>query len=159
MKIDLKVAIELLKEPVRFEHVGREKEFEDTVLENIEEICECLGLPAIESIHRQKQIRIDGFQVIIDIAVRHIDQTATIFEVKKYNNREPATGTYQQMQAIGQLMLYQNVFEAVTGGKPRLVLIDNKIFYRTALSFNGNNLPIALVELQNNRLFVPYRPW
>lgn len=150
---------ELLQEDVRYELIGKEKEFEDNVKLHLVDICECLGLPEIESVHQQKQIRTEGMQIILDLVVRHVDQTATIFEVKKYNNNEPHTGTNNQMQAVGQLLLYQNLFELKTGGKPRLVLIDNKIFYRTVMAFMGNNLPITLVELQKDRLFIPYKAW
>jgi len=151
--------LSLLKEPIRWEFDGSEKEFEDNVAEHIEEICLHLDLPAIESIYRQRQIRMNGFQVIMDIVVRHLDQTATIFEVKKANSKHPSTGTFNQMQGIGQLLLYQNAFEMVTGGKPRLVLIDNKIYERTLWSFVNNELPITLVDFQKDRLFVPYRAW
>lgn len=151
--------IEHLKAPVKFEHVGSERDFEETVMEHIKEICEFLSLPEIQSVHRQEQLRFEGIQIIFDIVVRHVDKTATIFEVKKYSNKDPHTGTSNQMSAIGQTLLYQNLFEARTGGKPRLVIIDNKIYYRTYLAFLGNNLPIALVEFQKDRVFIPYKPF
>ncbi|MEK4425883.1 hypothetical protein [Solibacillus sp. FSL K6-1523] len=151
--------IDLLKEPVRWEFDGSEKEFENNVVMHIEEICQFLNLPKIESVHRQRQIKLDDFQVIFDIVVKHIDSTATIFEVKKANNKHPSTGTFNQMQGVGQLLLYQNVFELVTGGKPRLVLIDNKIYERTIWAFVNNKLPITLVDFQKDRIFIPYRAW
>lgn len=151
--------IKYLREPMKWEFIGDEKAFESNILEHIEEINNCLGLPKIKSIHRQRQIRLMGVQVKMDIVLRHIDQTATILEVKKVNNKNPHTGTNNQMQAIGQLLLYQNMFEAKTGGKPRLVLIDNKIYERTLWAFAGNNLPITLVEFQKDRIFIPYKTW
>ena len=151
--------IKHLREPMRWQFMGNEKEFESNILEHIEEINEFLGLPEISSIHRQRQIRVMGVQVKMDIVLRHIDQTATIIEVKKVNNKNSHTGTNNQMQAIGQLLLYQNLFKAKTGGKPRLVLIDNKIYERTMLAFLGNNLPITLVDFQKDRIFIPYRAW
>lgn len=151
--------IECLKEPMVWEHKGTEKEFEDNVIEHIEEICQFLKLPKIESVHRQRQIRLDGIQIIMDIVIRHTDKTATIFEVKKTNNKHPSTGTFNQMQGIGQLLLYQNIFEARTGGKPRLVLIDNKIYERTLWAFIDNSLPITLVDFQKDRVFIPYKAW
>lgn len=152
-----KTTEEVLKEPIEWQFQGSEKEFEDNVVEHIEEICSLLDLPPIDSVHRQRQIRMADFQVIMDIVIRHTDETATIFEVKKANSKHPATGTFNQMQGIGQLLLYQNVFEARTGGKPRLVLIDNKIYERTVLSFKNNQLPITLVDFQKDRIFIPYR--
>lgn len=154
-----KTTLDYLRESMKYEFMGTEKDFEENVILHLEQICECLELPKIESIHRQKIIKMSGIQGKMDIVVRHTDQTATIFEVKKVNTKYPSTGTSNQMQGIGQLLLYQNLFEAKTGGKPRLVLIDSKIFERTYLSFIGNNIPITLVEFQKDILFIPYKAW
>lgn len=151
--------LEILKEPIISEFKGNEKEFQENVVEHLEEICKFLDLPDIKYIHEQKQIRMSGFQVIIDIVVRHIDNTVTIIEVKKANNKHPSTGTFNQMQGVGQLLLYQNMFELKSGAKARLVLIDNKIYERTMFAFMGNSLPITLIELQKDRVFIPYRAW
>lgn len=151
--------IKYLREDVVWEFDGSEYDFESNVIEHIDEICKFLDLPDIESVHRQRQIRASDFQIKMDIVIRHIDQTATIFEVKKASEKHPATGTSNQMSAIGQLLLYQNVFEMRTGGKPRLVLIDNKIYERTLLAFAGNDLPITLIDFQKDRVFIPYRAW
>lgn len=152
-----KETISLLREPLRWEFLGNEKEFESNVFENLTELVGVLGLPPIKIAERQRQIRFTGGQIIMDIVVRHIDGSATIFEVKKANAKHPATSPHAQMQAIGQLLLYQNIFELKTNVKPRLILIDNKIHERTWLAFRGNNLPITLIELQKDRVFVPYR--
>lgn len=149
--------LEELEKPIRWEHIGKEKEFENNVYENLDQIIDIMELPSIKVVERQKQIRMDNFQIKMDIAIRHIDGSATIFEVKKTNKKHPATSPFQQMQAIGQLLLYQNVFQIRTGVKPRLVLIDNKIHKRTYYSFLEDKLPITLMELQKDRLFIPYR--
>ncbi len=150
---------EILAEPIRYEFIGKEKDFENHIVDHIDYINGALGLPDIEAIFRQRQLRIDGFQCIVDILLRHKDDTVTIIEVKKQNAKYPSSGTFNQMQAVGQMLLYQNVYEALTGGKPRLVLIDTKIFTRTLWAFKGNDLPITLVEFQKDRLFLPYRGW
>lgn len=149
---------ELLKQ-LQYEFIGKEKDFEDYIYENIEEICDGLGLPAILAKDRQRMIRCDNFQIKPDVIVRHIDGTMTVFELKKANEKYPATGTFNQMQAIGQLLLYRNVLENVIDAPVRLALIDNKIYYRTFCAFVGNDLPITLIELQNDRIFVPYNAW
>lgn len=152
--------MEELEKPVKWEFDGNESEFETNLLEHIEEIRLALRLPLIEAVGRQKQIRLsDDSQIIMDIVVRHTDGTATIFEVKKYNNKYPHTGTANQVQAIGQLLLYASVFEAETGIRPRLVMADNKIFKRTLYVFSETKLPITLLELQKDRLFIPYVGW
>ena len=63
------------------------------------------------------------------------------------------------MDAVGQLLLYGNVLEAIIDAPVRLALIDNKIYYRTYCAFIGNKLPITLIEYQNDRLFIPYNGW
>lgn len=150
---------EEMRKPLRYEFIGNEKAFEDHIFGNIEEVCAGLGLPAIIAKDRQRMIHCDNFQIKPDIMVRHIDGTMTVFEVKKANEKHPATAPANQMQAIGQLLLYQNVIQAKIEAPVRLALIDNKIYYRTYCAFIGNNLPITLIELQNDRIFVPYNGW
>lgn len=147
----------LLREPMRYEIEGSEKDFEENVFDNLEQMIAGLGLPKITTAERQRQIRFPGGQIIMDIVVRHTDGSATIIEVKKPSKQNPSTSPYAQMQAIGQLLLYQNVFEMKTNIKPRLILIDNKIHERTCLAFAGNNLPITLIDFQKDRVFIPYR--
>lgn len=151
--------IKELKANVMWESVGNEKNLEDNIVENIEEICEGLHLPLIEAIGRQKMINTGEFFVKPDIMVRHIDGTMTVFEVKKDNAKYPSTGTSNQMNAVGQLLLYKNVLESIIGGLVRAALIDNKIHYRTYCAFIGNRLPITLIDFQKDRVFVPYNGW
>ena len=148
-----------MKQPLRYEFIGNEKAFEDHIYENIEEICDGLHLPTIIAKDRQRMFHVDGFQIKPDIMVRHIDGTMTVFEVKKANEKYPSTGTFNQMQAIGQLILYRNVLQEVINAPVRVALIDNKIYYRTFCAFIGDDLPITLIELQNDRIFVPYNAW
>jgi hypothetical protein len=151
--------VQELKTPLRHEFIGKEKDFEDYIYENMDEICEGLGLPGIFLKDRQRMIHCGNFQIKPDILVRHTDETMTIFEVKKANEKYPSTGTFNQVQAIGQLLLYRNVVESIIHAPVRLALIDNKIYYRTFCAFLGNELPITLIELQNDRIFVPYNAW
>jgi hypothetical protein len=150
---------EKLRGPILWEFMGNEKEFEEMVVEHIFELCAMLNLPAPVSLQRQKQLRLSTFQCILDILVKHEDDSVTIFEVKKANNKHPHTGTHNQMQGIGQLLLYQNTYETLFDKKPRLILIDNKIYERTVSAFIGNNLPITLVDFQKDRVFIPYKAW
>lgn len=159
MKVDPEWAVSELKKPLRFEFVGNEKEFEDSIFEDIEEICEGLGLPPVTVKDRQRLIRTEGFQIKPDIIVRHADASMTVFEVKKASHKFPALGPTNQMNAIGQLLLYGNILQAKIDAPVRLALIDNKIYYRTFCAFLGNNLPITLIEYQGGRIFVPYVGW
>lgn len=157
--LDAQRAIAEMRKPVQFEFIGAEKEFESEIFANIDEICEVLGLPAIIAKDRQRLIRVDNFHIKPDIIVRHADDSMTVFEVKRANEKYPSTGTSNQMNAVGQLLLYRTVLEAKTGCKARLALIDNKIYYRTFCAFRDSILPITLIDYQYDRLFVPYWGW
>lgn len=148
--------IEKLREPIKHEFIGGEKEFEENVLANIKEICEGLNLPEIKYTKSQQKIVLKNNQIIIDILVTHIDDSASIFEVKKAPKKHPSTGTSSQVNAIGQLLLYRNVFKIQTGITPRLFLIDNKIYERTYWVYLENELPVTLVQLQKDEVFAPY---
>lgn len=148
-----------LKKEIEYEFIGNEKEFEDNTTENIEAICNGLLLPPIKAIGRQKMISIDNFYIKPDIMVRHIDGTMTVFEVKKINSKYPSTGTTNQMGGIGQLLLYKTVLESIIKAPVRIALIDNEIFYRTYCAFLQCKLPIALIEFQRDRIFIPYNGW
>ena len=157
--IDTETAVKMLREPLRYEFIGKETDFEENIFENLSEIIKNLGLPDIQTAERQKTIALSDIQIRMDIVVRHVDDTITIFEVKKVNSKNPQSGPYLQMGAIGQLLLYKTVVKAFTGCEVRLVLIDNKIFYRTRCAFLEEELPITLIEIQGNRMFVPYIGW
>ena len=152
-------AIELLKEEPRFIFEGAEKDFEEHIVLNADLICEALGLPEIKIIERQRQIRFGGNQITMDIVIRHTDGSLTILEVKKLNNKNPWTSTGAQVQAVGQMLLYRNIVKAKTGITPRVALITDKLFYRTQAVFIDTELPLALIEFQRNRLFMPYENW
>ena len=152
-------AIELLKEEPRFVFEGTEKDYEDHIVLNADLICDALGLPKIKIIEQQRQIRFDRNQIIMDIVIRHIDGSITILEVKKSNDKNPWTSTNAQVQALGQMLLYRNVVKIATGVTPRVALITDKLFYRTQAVFIDTELPLALIEFQRDRLFMPYENW
>ena len=159
MEMNVNELIKELKAPVRYECLGKEKDLENNIVENMDQICECLGLPSIKIIDRQHRLRVNDFDMQPDIMVRHDDDTMTIFEVKKASEKFPGTGTYNQMAAIGQLLLYKTTIKRIINAPVRVALIDNKIYYRTFLAFTEYKLPITLIELQKDRLFVPYNGW
>lgn len=158
-KLTPQEAMKYLKSPIMCEFMGAEKEFEENVVDNIDQICYCLALPEIVAVARQKRFDVGGFAIIPDIIVQHKDGSLTVFEVKKANEKYPCTAPVNQMKAVGQILLYGNVLPEIFHREVRLALIDNKIYYRTVAAFMGNNLPITLVELQRDLLFVPYYAW
>ena len=157
--ISVEDSVKILKEPLRYEYIGSEKDFEGMIYDNIREICAGLGLPEIIAVERQKSVKLDDIQIRMDIIVRHTDDTITIFEVKKVNSKNPQCAHYAQVNAIGQLLLYKFVVGMSTGCDVRLVLVDNKIYFRTRCVFAEEKLPITLMEVQRNRVFIPYFGW
>lgn len=152
--------IETIKERQRYFFNGGEKEFEEYVLESLEDICEGLGLPPIGEVERQKRINVGEFAIQPDIVVWHTDGTGSIFEIKCVNRINPATGRSAQVNAVGQLLLYRSVFKEARGKgefAPRLFLVDQKIYDKTVCVFSEFKLPVTLVEIQNDRVFIPYR--
>lgn len=148
--------LDILREEQRYVFKGKEKNFEEHVLLHLDIICENLGLPPIKHHFRQRQIRHNGMQCILDLVVRHEDNSTTIFEVKCRNSKYPATGSHEQISGIGQLLSYSAFYNLKAGCKPNLVLIDQKIYERTYITVSDGNLPITLVEFQKDRMFVPY---
>lgn len=148
-----------LQKPIRFEFIGSEKDFEEIIVENMGDLCRGLGLPGIRYISTQKRLNAGGFSIKPDIIVRHVDSSVTIFEVKKASSKYPGLAPTNQMKAVGQLLLYGNVISSFTKVPVRLALIDNKIYYRTYCAFVGNKLPITLIDVQLDRVFVPYYGW
>lgn len=148
--------MELLKEPIIHEFDGNEKQFEEYVKECLPEIFETVGLSKIKHIKQQHYLRVSGFQIKIDLFVLHEDNSLSVVEVKCPNKKHPATAPTEQCKAIGQLLLYQSIVGATYGKTPRLFLIDNKIHIRTLYAFNENKLPISLIEIQKDRVFIPY---
>lgn len=145
-----------LKRPILYQCIGNEKVLEQNIIDNIDLICRCLELPEIKIVGGQRMIDAGSFFIKPDIMIRHTDETMTVFEVKKTNEKYPSTGTSNQMSAVGQLLLYKSVLERKIGSKVRVALIDNKIYYRTYYAFVDNNLPITLIDFQKDRLFIPY---
>ncbi len=135
---------------------GNEKEYEEYVFENLNEICGYLDLPKIREIKRQQRFNPRSFSIKPDLIVYHEDETVSVFEIKCSNPKYPASGVTEQTRAIGQLLLYKNVLEEMLNTKVRVHLIDQKIHKRTFFVFAGMKLPISLIEIQNDRLFIPY---
>jgi hypothetical protein len=148
---------EIVEEKPKYIFDGKEKQYEEYIKENLQDICDKLDLPKIVQIEQQRRIDIDNFSVKPDLITIHEDGTISIFEIKCCNYKHPSTGTASQAQAIGQLLLYKNIFEEIRQEKVRVFLVDQKIFKRTLLIFSDLKLPITLMEVQYNRVFIPYR--
>lgn len=152
---DIKELIEDLKSPVISEFMGAEKGFQQYLIENLVEIMSFTGKTII-NVEEQKVLLFKDFKVILDIVIYWDDGSCSILEVKKYNNKYPSTGANEQCRAIGQVLLYKNVFNAKYGIDPDIYIVDNKIFYRTYVCYKSFNLPVRFIEVQNDRVMVIY---
>lgn len=155
-----KEAIKEMEKDYYYKESGKEADFEEKIMDCIIDLCYGLGLPVPDRILRQKIYKIDGFTIKPDIIVIHQDNSLTVFEIKKANEKHPCTATSNQMNGIGQLLLYKSVLSSIySNAKIRLALVDNKIHKRTFFAFAQEKLPITLVEVQKERVFVPYYAW
>lgn len=152
--------MEELQKDYYYKEPGKEKDFENRIVACIVELCYGLGLPFPSRLARQKEYRLDGFKIRPDLIMFHDDGSVTVFEIKKANEKYPATATVNQMNAVGQLLLYKNVLSSFYEGRTvRVALVDNKIYKRTFCAFTQFKLPITLIEVQKDRVFVPYFAW
>lgn len=151
-----KTTQELLNEPQRYFFIGKEKEFEDYVVENLNDLCDGLGLPKVKKVKRQKRYTMDTYSIKPDLIVIHDDDTYSVFELKCTNEKHPSTSVAAQTAAIGQLLLYRSTLNEKYKVTPRMFLVDTKIHPRTVCVFSDLKLPITLIEIQNGRVFVPY---
>jgi hypothetical protein len=156
-KIFTNILIDILEEKQRYFYIGKEKEFEQYVIDNINDICEGLEIPKVKKIKRQPRYDFISFSIKPDIIIIHEDNTHSIFEIKCTNDKYPGTSVTEQTKAIGQLLLYKSVLKELKGASPRMFLIDTKIHKRTVAIFSEMKLPITLIEIQNDRVFVPYK--
>lgn len=155
--MNIEQSVKLVNEKQRYFFIGKEKEYEAYLVNEMLDICEGLKLPPISDIKTQQRFDIGTFSIKPDIMVFHNNGTLSVFEVKCGNSRYPSAGVSSQTQAIGQILLYKNVLEELRKDKVRMFLVDQKIYSRTICVFAQMKLPITLVEIQNGRVFVPYQ--
>ena len=145
----------LQEEQKRF-FIGQEKEFEEYVLKNLDDICRGLSLPPALRVIQQLRKDLPTFLIRPDVFVVHADMTTSVFEIKCSNAKYPSTGVSEQCKSIGQLLLYKSVLTELNGASPRIFLVDQKIYFRTVCVFSEMQLPITLIEIQDDVVFVPY---
>ena len=141
---------------------GNESAYEKYVVSVLPEIFAELNLPAIEKIETQVAKKIGSFKVILDIYVLHCDNSVSILEAKcsKITKDNHGAAAQAQAQSVGQLLLYKSVVEELRNtkcgnDKVRLFLVDQKILPRTVCIFSQYKLPITLLEISKDRVFIP----
>jgi hypothetical protein len=66
-KINYDDVLEMLREEQRYFYIGKEREYEEYVKENLYDICENLGLAPIIEIQQQPRFEIDKFSIKPDL--------------------------------------------------------------------------------------------
>ena len=131
---------------------GSEKDIEEYILENINQISEECGWGEIERVETQYTVKCPlkeskQRRIRLDIFIWHKDGSGTIIEVKsiKKGYRTDA------LSAVSQSLHYGCVIENMLGCLPRLVVAANEIsddIYDTIKRFN---LPICLLMVDGDR--------
>jgi len=143
-----------IKKQHRYLFKGDEKRFEKYIYNDLSDICNNLGYADIKKAEMQHVIKTANYKIIPDIMIWHKDGTGTIFEVKVTNSNNPQTSPNEQIKSIGQLLLYRSVIKEKYGEFPRVFLITDQLFEKTFHIFADNDLPVGLIEIQNDRVFV-----
>lgn len=157
MKLNHEQTKQMLYSPQTSFFDGKEKEYEEYIAECLDDICENMGLPPIKKVIRQKRYNFETFSIKPDIIAIHEDMTYSVFEIKCVNAKYPGTAPSEQCRAIGQLLLYKSVLkEKHNGASPRMFLVDQKIAPRTVCVFSDMKLPITLLEVGKDYVFIPY---
>lgn len=146
----------LLKQKQRYFFEGDETAFEDYIIDNLDDIFQNIGMAKIGELYRQKLIRISDFYIKPDIMVLHENDELSVIEVKKPNKKHPSTSPFSQCAGIGQLLLYQGIVQELYKYEPFLFLVTEKVHPRTVCVFANYHLPITLIEIQNDRVFISY---
>jgi RecB family endonuclease NucS len=137
----------------QFQFVGKEKDLEDYILDNIDLISEKCGWGKVANVDRQRTIRFGKSRIIIDLLVVHEDNTSTIIEVKKSSgNRNDIIG------GIGQVLFYSTMLETLIHVNSRLVIISSEFSLLVNSTINKFQLPIDLIMVDGDRcIYLPHK--
>lgn len=130
-----------------FDFVGSEKDLEEYILEEIETISENCKWGGIKSIEQQYRIPFGNTHLITDLMLFHDNGTATIIEVKGLSRNKNSI-----LGGVMQLLSYGMKIEAITGYKPRLVLVAPEINPDVGMVIAHYNLPISLMMVDGDRV-------
>lgn len=120
---------------------GNENEYINNFLLDVNTIFEKFGFPEIKSIEQQKRV---GSR-IIDIFIVHKDLSCSVLEVKC---KKEKISLDEQFKSIGQILMYDDIFQHQYKVAPRLFLVDQKIYIDTWKIILRNKLPINLLQFQ-----------
>lgn len=145
-----------LKSESNFIFEGQEEDLEAYYYNNMTEICKEIGLPKVKKVIKQKSIKLRNKYIRPDLLTIHENGEKSVFEVKCSNSKNNNTSATEQCKGLGQLMLYSSYIKEMSGERPNLFLISDKIYERTVMAFSDFGLPVTLMEVQKNIIFIPY---
>lgn len=132
----------IIMSPTKFDFYGREKDIEDHIIENIEDIAKYSLWGNIKGCKTQYSVG-GKRRVIIDIFLIHEDGSGTVIEVKKHGNG----GAFD---AIGQLLFYGEFIHEATGFYPRLVYASEKFDHKMLCVIHRYKLPINVLRVDGD---------
>lgn len=134
-----------------FDFVGKEKDVELHIIDNIHEIAKHCNWGEVVRIERQFMIRYGKGSICADIMVWHKDGSGTVIEVKRTKTNRNDT-----LAAIGQVLAYGYKVKEVLTNRPRLVISSpeiNEELYRVIQEYK---LPIDLLMIDGDRaIYLP----
>tara|TARA_R100000951_G_scaffold79159_1_gene67155 strand:- start:296 stop:763 length:468 start_codon:yes stop_codon:yes gene_type:complete len=130
----------------RYHFKGKEKDIENHILENINDISNQCGWGVIQRVKSQYVVPFGNGRLIADIMVWHKDGTGTCIEVKsgKHNRND-------LLNAISQSLSYGYKLKSMLGNYPRLVIAAPKIeeeIYNVVAEYK---LPINMLMVDGDR--------
>lgn len=129
-----------------FLFIGKEIDIQSHLVDNMDYILNSLNLPEVKEKYEFLKLKSPLANIITDITVLHLDNTASIFEIKKYKNET------QICSSIGQLLLQAEIFKANYNEYPRLFLVSNYIPLSCRVITKSINIKINLLELDGDKV-------
>lgn len=142
----LRSALQYMHMGRHYDFIGRERDLEMHILENIHDIAAECGWGEICKVKQQFTVRLVGYHIVIDIMLWHPDGSGTLIECKTNN-----TNRNDLLTGIGQVLFYGTNLPLRLGTMPRLVIASPVIspFVRATIKEFG--LPISLLGVDGDR--------
>ena len=129
-----------------YDFVGRERDLEAHIVENIHDIASACGWGDIIRIEEQFTVQLVGQRVIADVMLWHSDGTGTLIECKTGK-----TNRNDLLMGIGQVLFYGANLQAALGCMPRLVIASPYISPYVNDTIRTFNLPICLLGVDGDQ--------
>lgn len=136
---------ELLK-PTEFDYIGAEKDFEQYVVENIDELAFYCGWGDVARVKTQFILPYKNGKPRCDVMVWHKDGTGTIIECKIGGRNG------WMLAAIGQCLFYREMCHFKLKEYPRIVLASNDISAEVYSVISSYKLPINLMQIDAGKV-------